>query len=201
MDPGYEVHGVFLDISKAFDKVWHKDLLHKLKENGINGALLNVLGPLLFLIYINDPSDDFHSNPKLFADNTSLFSTVHNIAETTNQLNMDEQKKAYGHISEKCCLTSKQAARGVVVSRKIFKISHPSLTFNNILVAQVGSLKHLGISLDSKLNFNEHLDNIQSKVNRIIRIICNLQNVLPRSALLTIYKSFARPHLDYGDTI
>ena len=86
-------------------------------------------------------------------------------------------------------------------SRKNFKISHPSLTFNNVPVGQVGSQKHLGISLDSKLNFDEHSRNIQSKVNRIAGIIRSLQNVLPRSALLTIYKSFARPHLDYGDAI
>ena len=125
MDLGYEVHGVFWDISKAFDKVWHEGLLHKLKENGINGPLLNVLedflcsrkqrvvlngqhsswsdvvagvpqgsilGPLLFLIYINDLSDGFHSNPKLFTDDTSLFSTVHNIAETANGLNNDLRK-------------------------------------------------------------------------------------------------------------
>ena len=68
---------------------------------------------------------------------------------------------------------SKQAHE-VVFSRKNFKISHPFLTFTNIPVAQVGSLKHLGISLDSKLNFDEHLRTIQSKVNRINGIIRNL---------------------------
>ena len=42
-DAGYEVRGVFLDISKAFDKVWHIGLIFKLQENGISGNLLNVL--------------------------------------------------------------------------------------------------------------------------------------------------------------
>ena len=69
--------------------------------------------------------------------------------------------------------TCKQADEAVF-SRKNFKIFHPSVTFNNIPVVQVGSLKHLGISLDSKLNFDEDLHNIQSKVNRIIGIIHNL---------------------------
>ena len=73
--------------------------------------------------------------------------------------------------------------------------------FNNILAAQVGFLNHFGISLDRKLNFDKNLRNIQSKVNRIIGIIRSLQNVLPRSTLWTIYKSFARSHLDYGDII
>ena len=122
MDQGYEVRGVFLDISIAFDKVWHRGLLHKLKENRIDGPLLNVLedllssrkqivvlngqhsswndviagvpqvsilGPILFLTFINDLSEGLHSNPKLFADDTSLFSTVPDITETTNELNND----------------------------------------------------------------------------------------------------------------
>ena len=52
----------------------------------------SILGQLLFLIYINDLSDGLHSNPKLFADDTSLFSTVHDITETTNDLNNDLRK-------------------------------------------------------------------------------------------------------------
>ena len=44
-DDGYEVRGVFLDISKAFDKVWHDGLIFKLQENGISGNLLKVLKP------------------------------------------------------------------------------------------------------------------------------------------------------------
>ena len=47
MDQGYDARGVLLDISKAFDKIWHKGLLHKLKENDINVPLLNVLEEFL----------------------------------------------------------------------------------------------------------------------------------------------------------
>ena len=57
------------------------------------------------------------------------------------------------------------------------------------------------MQLDRKLNFEEHLSKVESKVNKTIGIIRKLQNVLPRSALITIYKSFIRPHLDYGDKI
>ena len=53
--------------------------------------------------------------------------------------------------------------------------------------------------LDFKLSFNEHLETVLAKVNRFIAILCKLQSVLPREALLTIYKSFVRPHFDYGD--
>ena len=101
-----ETRAVFLDISKAFDKVWHKGLIFKLASNGIEGNILNllknflsdryqrtvlngttsdwlplncgvpqgsVLGPLLFLVYINDLTDNISSTMKLFADDSSLF--------------------------------------------------------------------------------------------------------------------------------
>ena len=57
------------------------------------------------------------------------------------------------------------------------------------------------MQLDKKLNFKEHLNKVESKVNKTIGIIRRLQKVLPRSTLLTIYKSFIRPHVDYGDII
>ena len=121
-DCGYEVEGVFLDISKAFDKVWHDDVIFKLEQNGISGKLhkflhdflanrkqrvvLNdlvsswanvksvvpqdsILGPLLFLIYINDLTKRLSSNAELFADDTSLFSVIHDSSTTRNELNDD----------------------------------------------------------------------------------------------------------------
>ena len=125
MDEGYEIRGVFLDISKAFDKVWHEGLVFKLKQNGISGNLLNIfedflrnrkqrvvlngqtsnwenihagvpqgsiLGPLLFLIYINDLAENLSSNPKLFADDTSLFSAVGDLNTSANEINDDLKK-------------------------------------------------------------------------------------------------------------
>ena len=58
--------------------------------------------------------------------------------------------------------------------------------------------KHLGLFLNFKLKFREHFENMINKVNKTIRILRKLQNTLPRPSLLTIYKSFIRPNLDYG---
>ena len=55
--------------------------------------------------------------------------------------------------------------------------------------------------LDTKLNFQEHIKNTLTKVNKTIGLLRKLQNILPRGSLLTIFKSFVRPHLDYGDFI
>ena len=89
----------------------------------------------------------------------------------------------------------------LIFSLKIKKPSHPHLIFNNNKVIQTPYQKHLGMFLDDKLNFGEHLKYIANKVNKSIGLLRKLQNLLPRRSLVTIYKSFIRPHIDYGDVI
>ena len=119
-DNEFEVKGVFLYISKAFDKVWHEGIIFKLKQNNISGKLLSVLsdflkdrkqrvtlngqvsswagvnadihqgsvlGPLPFLVYINDLADGLSLNAKLFAGDTSLFLVIQNVDTSANELN------------------------------------------------------------------------------------------------------------------
>ena len=54
---------------------------------------------------------------------------------------------------------------------------------------------------DSKLSFDEHLKSVLKKISKTVGLLRKLQDILPRTSLITIYKSCARPHLDYGDTI
>ena len=68
-------------------------------------------------------------------------------------------------------------------------------------MTQSATQKHLGMLLDVRLDFQGHLKNKYSKVNKTMGLLCKLHNTLPRLPLLTIYKSFIRPHLDYGDVI
>ena len=130
----------------------------------------SILGPLLFLIYINDLSDDLSTNAKLFADDTSLFSVVRDIKTSATHLNNDLKKISNWAFQWKMSFNpdpSKQAQE-VIFSRKLQKISHPSIYFNNIPIEQVSSQKHLGMILDAKLNFQEHIKNLLTKANKTI---------------------------------
>ena len=71
----------------------------------------------------------------------------------------------------------------------------------NSTVARTSCQKHVGLYLDEKLNFSHHIKEKISKACKGIGVIRKLHYVLPRHSLLTIYKSFIRPHLDYGDII
>ena len=109
----------------------------------------------------------------------------------------------FGHFNGKWVLILTLANR----PRKLFSLVKSKrlaiLPFISIInqSKQVPSQKHLGLIFNSKLNFQEHLKNISNKVNKTIGILRKLQHILPREPLLTFYKSFVRPHLDYGDVI
>ena len=90
---------------------------------------------------------------------------------------------------------SKQAIE-ICFSHKRDNENYPSLVFNDTKVQLANSQKHLGLILDSKLDFNEHIDNKINKCNKIIDMK-SLSLILSRKSLLTKYKLFARPNLDY----
>ena len=189
------MRGVFLDISKAFDKVWHDGIIFKLKAYGVEVELLSllknylenreqrvvlngqtsawrkimsgipqvsVLGPLLFLIYINDLPDGINSLCKIFADNTYLFPKFSDIHKSASNLNDDLEKISYWGYQWKMQFNPdrNKQANEVIFSRKTSSnnLSHPPIKFNNNKISKCPYQKHLGIVLDSKLNFNAHVD-------------------------------------------
>ena len=235
-NPTLDTRGVFLDISKAFDRVWHNGLIFKLSSYGVSGSLLSllcdflsgrvqrvtlngrnslweriqagvpqgsILGPLLFLIFINDLPRDIESVLKIFADDSSVFSLVLDQFQCAGNLNRDLVRISEWAYQWKMSFNpdpSKQAV-GVYFSRKGAPVNVPVILFNNTAIAESESHKHLGLILDSKLNFDHHLSEKIHKANKGIGLINRLRKYLPRDSLLTIYKTFVRPHLDYGDVI
>ena len=231
VNPSLECRSVFLDISKAFDKVWHEGLQYKLKSKGISGELYDllenylsgrfqrvvltgqtsswrpvlgvpqgsILGPLLFLVYINDLSDGLKSNAKLFADDTSLFTIIKDKNESANTFNGDLQLISSWAYKWKMLFNPdpKKPAQEVLFSRKTRIENHPTISLNNIPVERTAFQEDLGLILDEKLNFKQHVDSAISKVNKGISVIRKLRLTLPRNSLITIYKVFLRPLIDY----
>ena len=90
-----------------------------------------------------------------------------------------------------------EQAQEVIFPRKINKVHHPPLLFNNSNIKEIVSQKDLGIHLDEELTFEHHINEKINKTNKDIGIIRKLNNILPRSAILIISRSFIRPHLIY----
>ena len=87
----------------------------------------------------------------------------------------------------------------VTFSRKITKSSQPQISFNNMSVCCVNFQKHLGIYLDEKLNFNYHIKKKLCKAMQGVVVTRKPSKILLGNSLITIYKSFVRPLLVYGD--
>ena len=153
----------------------------------------------MFSIYINDLLDGINSLCKIFADDTSLVPLFKgfDIHKSASKLNDDPGKISYWAYQWKMQFNPdpNKQANEVIFSRKTSSnnLSHPPIKFNKIDISECPHQKHLGIVLDSKLNFNAHVDQKIKKCNRIIGLIRRLSVTLPRNALLTIYKSFVRP--------
>ena len=81
------------------------------------------------------------------------------------------------------------------------KRNHADLMFNNNIVNLTTIHKCLGLMLDAKLGFDEHLKSVSSKISHAIGFLQIFQGIFSRTCLIAIYKSFPRPHLDYGDVI
>ena len=145
----------------------------------------SILGPLFFLIHINDLSVDIMSTVKLFADDTPLFASIHDAKTTAYELNKDLQKIAKWVHRLKMSFNPdlNKQAQEVIFSRKMTKSSHPQVFFNNISVSCVSFQKHLGIYLDEKLNFNHHVKEKIIKAMKGIGAIKRFSKMLPWHSL------------------
>ena len=146
----------------------------------------SVLGPLLFLIYINDLPDDLSCNVKLFADDTSIFSSVIDSNVSHAEVNNDLNKIQNWAFQWKMQFNPdpKKSAIEVSFSRKINRYNHPPVTFNDSHVVIKENTKHLGMILDGKLDFKAHINEKIAKASKGIGIIKKLSLLLPRKTLL-----------------
>ena len=143
------------------------------------------------------------SKVKLFVDDTSIFSILNNINVSTDKINNDLKRISEWAYQRKMMLNpdlTKQAQE-VIFSRKTVKSFHHQLFLNEVPAERSVSQKHLGLHLDQKLDFSKQINEKISKAQKGISVIKKFYNILLRNALPTIYKSFVRPHLDYGDIV
>ena len=160
----------------------------------------SILGPLLFLVHINDIIDGIESQIKLFADDTSLFVTVDNDVDRCRlQLNRDLER--IDKWAKSWLVTfNPEKTKSLYITLKQ-NINPPALVFNNHQLETVEAHKHLGITFNANLSWKQHVDNIYTAANIKVVLLAKLKFVLDRKTLFTLYTSFIRPTLEYGNII
>ena len=130
---------------------------------------------LLFLVYINDLPNGLKSTLKLFVDDTSLFSKIHDVNLSQIDLNEDLGKiNNWAHqwkVSFNPDLSKK--AQEVIFSSRVNSVLHTPLTLNNVDVGQIHSQIHLRMFLDFQLRFNKHSEKILQKSTEVLPYYTN----------------------------
>ena len=230
LEEGKDVRTVFLDMSRAFDRVWHKGLLHKLNNFGVRGCMLDwfqsylsdrsqrvvlngvrssslptkagvpqgsVLGPILFLVYVNDIVENLETDTSLFADDTTLVDVFDNAVLSDCRLQNDLVKiERWAEI----WLVDFNPTKTVYMTFSSKQQLPPdaNLIFFGTKLQQVTTHRHLGVILQNRFKWHTHVNSIVNSCHKKINILKSLKYKLPRKTLDTLYCSTIRPIIEYG---
>lgn len=158
----------------------------------------SILGPLLFLLYINDIINVSDSlTPVIFADDTNVFMTGKSVRETAEKMNVQLSKLVTWLNANKLSLNVSKT-NYMVFKSKSRNISHDhELIINGTILEQVSNTKFLGVFLDDKLKWDCHIQSIKSKIAKGIGIICKARKLLDQKTLITLYYTIIYPYLTY----
>ena len=226
VDKGDSYDIVFLDFSKAFDRVPHRKLLSKIKAHGIGGKVLDwiegwlsnreqrvqingkksewgkvtsgvpqgsVLGPLLFIIYINDIEVGVSSDVSKFADDTKVGRPVKSIDDV--RMLQEDLDKLYNWSDKwemqfninKCNIMRVGKGEGTV-----------EYSLNNIALDRIYCARDLGVQVSSDLRPRKQCIIARNKANRTLGFIRRSVTNRSPEVILKLYLSLVRPHLDYA---
>ena len=173
----------------------------KLQSNNYGVPQGSTLGPLLFLLYINDIGNATHSIPRLFADDACFLLNHSNLTTLNTELKLELTEVFKWCSANKLTINPNKCHCMIIPpSTKDFTLDF-TLKIDNTIVPSNETVKYLGVIIDSKLSFAPHIKYLESKLSRANGIISRLKSTLPNDALLKLYYALFQPHLLYGLTI
>ena len=219
---------IFLDFSKAFDKVSHDKLLHKIRYSGIGGktntwisAFLcsrsqqvvvngqtsqsagvlsgvpqgSVLGPMLFLMYINDIAEGVTSQMRMFADDSIVYRHIHTPADHFTLASDLNKLLSWAKTWQMDFNVSKCAVLSVTTKRNIS-------TYNYFMGSQqiprIDNQDYLGITINTKLSWQPHINKVQNKASKTLGLLKRTLHATPPQVRQTAYDVLVRPTLEFA---
>ena len=158
----------------------------------------SLLGPVLFLLYINDITDHIQSTMRLFADGSIVYREITNTCDhallqqdLTSLCEWAETWQRNFNIT-KCYHLG--------ITNKVVPFSHNYLT-NDIVIAKLACIKYLGVTITHNLNWNQHCDNICSKANSTLGLLRRVLSHCSTDVKSKAYTTLVRPQLEYACSV
>lgn len=205
----YGIHGISYN--------WFKSYLdNRTQKCSINGSLSKtcslscgvpqgtILGPLLFLLYINDlPNCLTNCVPWMYADDTHLTYAGDNTGDIESSLNHDLENVKKWLIANKLTLNMTKTEFMLIGSRqRLYALTNPPIPeINGAPITQVSVAKSLGVLIDNNLNWSSHVDKLTKKVASGIGALKRIRHLVPQTTLRSIYHALLQPHFDYCNVV
>ena len=159
----------------------------------------SILGPLIFLIYVNDLQNATKFSKTIqFADDTTFYKTGKNTQTLYKTLNADLEEFSEWCLANKLAINTKKTHAMIIGTNKHTNSSGLSLHIKGDIINEVKTTTFLGITIDNKLTWGPHISKIHSKVSKGLYALNSLKYTLPHKQLKLIYTSIILPHLQYG---
>ena len=180
----------------TYNGVWSET---KILQCGVPQS--SILGPLLFLIYINDLANVCTSSfPILFADDTNLFNHGKDMFSLQATLNQELANISQWLKVNKLSLNIKKTMY-MVFTRKKTQSADIKIEIDNEIISETKSSKFLGVHIDNKLNWKMHVDYVSGKIARGIGILVKDRKVFSNECMINLYYAFIYPYLIYCNHI
>ena len=229
LEEGNSVDAFYLDLQKAFDTVPHARLISKLNCYGIGGSLLSwisdfltqrtqyvkigndcsgysdvtsgvpqgsVLGPTLFIFYINDMPDVLNCLVKIFADDTKIYQVVNDKSDAASMQTNINKLTEWANTwqikfnSGKC---------------KVMHLGHQNNQYEYFMeenkLETTSAEKDLGVIVDPKLLFDDHVSQTVKKANRLCGMLVSNIQCKEKDIMVPLFKALVRPVLEYGNSV
>ena len=198
----YGIRGIALEWFKSYMSNRYQIVKYNHYESEARKILCGVpqgsiLGPLLFLIYINDlPLVSSLFMPILFGDDTNLFCTNAKLDILVNEINV-ELNKIYTWVRVNKLSLNIEKTNFMLFTPKGFSRNMDCISIDSHKIEEVKQTKFLGVILDNKLNWHAHCEYICGKISKGIGIIIKARKVFNETTLLSLYNSLILPYVSY----